>query len=251
MTGVIGELNGGRVFDQTFHFAPGSPQVSAGFKAAVAAITAAGGPAVVIAAPELVAHRVVTGPNKLVAKVFFGTSTTITNSITIGPGTVLFGPDLSVTHFVPATTTNIDTNTQTETFFENDFQATVTHFATYEIDGTVQSIGVVYAAVQPAGFDMGSHFLGELAGEANFGAGGGGESLGPFAFAPDEPKPDIPAALLAYADGPAPSDVAGRYHSWAMPMACERMTMRKGPSPATTARPAGLPAASASASRPA
>jgi hypothetical protein len=50
----------------------------------------------------------------------------------------------------------------------------------------VQSIGVDYTAVQSAGFDMGSHFLGELAGEANFGEGGG-ESLGPFAFAPDEP----------------------------------------------------------------
>jgi len=52
VTGVIGKLNGGRVFDQTFHFAPGSPQVSAGFKAAVAAITAAGGPAIVIGAPR-------------------------------------------------------------------------------------------------------------------------------------------------------------------------------------------------------
>jgi len=128
----------------------------------------------------------------------------------------------------------------------------VTHFATYEIDGRVQPIGVVYTAVQSAGLDMASHFLGELAGEANFGEGGGSESLGPFAFAPEEPKPDIPhRAPRLWRRAGAERRRRALSQLGATPTACGRMTMRKGLPPATTARPEGSPAASASASHPA
>ena len=61
-----------------------------------------------------------------VGKVFDGTTTSVSNTTTIGPGTVLFGTDQLMQFFVVAGNQNINTNTHTETFFENDFQKTIT-----------------------------------------------------------------------------------------------------------------------------
>lgn len=51
-------------------------------------------------------------------KVFLGTSTTVTNSQTFGPGTVLVGSDQSQTFFVAAGNIDINQNTAFESFFE-------------------------------------------------------------------------------------------------------------------------------------
>ena len=62
----------------------------------------------------------------MVGNVSLGTNTTVTNTVTVGPGTVLFGADMSQYFFLPAGNTNIDTNTHSENFYENLFRATVT-----------------------------------------------------------------------------------------------------------------------------
>ena len=48
---------------------------------------------------------------------------TITTDLTIGPGTVLIGADQSMTFFVAAGTSNLNTNTHTETFIHTLFQS--------------------------------------------------------------------------------------------------------------------------------
>lgn len=45
----------------------------------------------------------------------------VTTTQTLGPGITLIGPEQSVTYFVPAGTTNINTNTHTETFLDRLF----------------------------------------------------------------------------------------------------------------------------------
>ena len=63
---------------------------------------------------------------------------------------------------------------------------------------------MVYTAVQSAGFDMGSHFLGELAGEANFGAGDSGETFGPLRYCRDIVAAPVPiqGGYLTPPEGP-------------------------------------------------
>ena len=51
-TQVLGRLNGGTVFNQTFSAAVNDASVQAGFASARLAITASGGPGVVIGAPQ-------------------------------------------------------------------------------------------------------------------------------------------------------------------------------------------------------
>jgi hypothetical protein len=62
VTQLIGRLNHGTIlFDRTFNAAFSTPTVQAGVTAAIAAITSAGGPGVVITGPTLVSHVVTTG----------------------------------------------------------------------------------------------------------------------------------------------------------------------------------------------
>jgi hypothetical protein len=191
-------------FDQSVSAAPGSAQVLALFDQAGAAARAralaiaAGRPFVAImqSAPTLIAsastrgasvlvgHEPITvgGPNVTVFAPGAGStayafpradneSLTITNTITLGPGTVLFGPDLANSAFVPAGTLNIDTNIAYESFFTDSYQATVTNTATYEITVSLilQLIGTIHPALQSASYDLGGRFLRGLGEEGDLG----------------------------------------------------------------------------------
>lgn len=46
----------------------------------------------------------------------------VTTDLSIGPATILIGENQSVTYFVPAGTTNLNTNTHTETFITTTYQ---------------------------------------------------------------------------------------------------------------------------------
>jgi hypothetical protein len=59
----------------------------------------------------------VLGPQGPPTKTSLGTTTTITTILTIGPGTVVDGPDNSLSFFIPAGSTNLDQNTSTDFFF--------------------------------------------------------------------------------------------------------------------------------------
>jgi outer membrane autotransporter protein len=62
VTQLIGRLNHGAIlYDRTFNASFNTPMVQAGVTAAIAAITSAGGPGVVITGPTLVSHVVTTG----------------------------------------------------------------------------------------------------------------------------------------------------------------------------------------------
>jgi hypothetical protein len=62
VTQLIGRLNHGTIlYDRTFNAAFNTPTVQAGVTAAIAAITSAGGPGVLITGPTLVSHMVTTG----------------------------------------------------------------------------------------------------------------------------------------------------------------------------------------------
>ncbi|MFN8018847.1 MAG: hypothetical protein U0P45_12080 [Acidimicrobiales bacterium] len=50
------------------------------------------------------------------------TQESVTTDKSIGPATILIGEDQSVTYFVPAGTTNLNTNTHTETFVHTTYQ---------------------------------------------------------------------------------------------------------------------------------
>jgi hypothetical protein len=62
-----------------------------------------------------------------------GTTDTVTTIPTLGPATILFGDDQSLTFHVLAATENFNTNTAYETSVEDDFQPTVTTTQVYRI----------------------------------------------------------------------------------------------------------------------
>lgn len=59
----------------------------------------------------------------------------ISTDLSIGPGTILIGEDQSQTFFVAQGTTNLNTNTHTETFVHNTYTATTTNVTSYEVVG--------------------------------------------------------------------------------------------------------------------
>lgn len=79
------------------------------------------------------------GPAVLVGSQFTGSAQDITVTITFGPATILIGDNQSQTFFVAAGTVNANGNTHTETFFNDNFQATVTHATDFVFTG--QSCG--------------------------------------------------------------------------------------------------------------
>jgi len=84
----------------------------------------------VLTASSTSTSEVDTGQN-----VFNRNEVSVTTQTTFGPATILIGESQSQTFFVAAGTTNINTNTHTETFVDDLYQRTVQHNATYTIVG--------------------------------------------------------------------------------------------------------------------
>lgn len=132
------------VFDQTVPNAPSSPEVDTLFNQAFAADTAAlnavtlpaGCTNVLVEAPRLVASSDDRAAAVPVGTQFNHSETSVTTTTAIGPATILIGEDQSQTFFVAAGTVNVNTNTHTENFIDDLFQATATHNRTYQVDGT-------------------------------------------------------------------------------------------------------------------
>ena len=133
-TRVIAILNGKQtVLNLTTNHPPGSAEVTALLSQAIAALRNAGGQQ--ISSPVL-AQAYSVGSSVYIGRTSAGSSQTVSNSVTIGPGTVLYGSDQSQTLFVPAGHTNVNTNTHNESFFTDNYQPTTTYIATYVVTAT-------------------------------------------------------------------------------------------------------------------
>jgi hypothetical protein len=273
-TEIIGRLNGGTVFDQTFNAAFGDPIVQAGVNAARAAITAAGGPGVVIVGPTLVSST--TALQNSTSTTLFthtGTNTTVSTQQTIGPGTLFIGgvpppcpsiaalpsttrPSLAAcpgqpnTFFVAAGTTNINTNTHSQYFVDESISTTNTFLTAevYTLIGTTQAIGFAHTSVISGAFDLATRFLRRLGDESDLdGPDGLANGAGaPLAFAPSNVRDDLPPQLLAYAAMPtkapaaAPAAPASRYLAWAEGYGVWSRTAAQGTTPGDERRAAGV-----------
>lgn len=195
-TQIIGRLLGGTpLYDQTFATAFADPSVQSGVTAARAAITAAGGPGVIIGDPVRTASTTT-------STTVTGASTyslagpgveTVTSVTTFGPATILTGA-LSTCNIssLPSTTrptcttggTSVDLvdadenfNTITDTVYTiNETRTdtvTDTLRETYELNGQVVAVGTIHAEVQSGLFDLGGRLLGRLAGPMAANAGWG------------------------------------------------------------------------------
>ncbi|MGV3490975.1 MAG: autotransporter outer membrane beta-barrel domain-containing protein [Devosia sp.] len=188
-TQVIGRLQGGApLYDQTFAVAFSDPLVQAGLDSAYAAVSAGGGPGVVIGSAQLTASSTTTTSNSV-------TVYSLVSSVEQAPAVVMtFGPDdilvgqLSECDLseLPSTTAPTCTTLGTpyalapgETNFNEiintlltiDRDTTVTEtttiFEQYTITGVVQAVGVVHAAVQSGALDAGGRFLRTVGDAAN------------------------------------------------------------------------------------
>ncbi len=93
-----------------------------------------------------------------------GVEVAFTLAKSFGPGTILVGPDQSVTVFIPPSTTNTNANVHSEHFYAVNYQATALSLAEYEVLSTVylQLIGTIHPDVQRTGEDFSSAFLKKL-----------------------------------------------------------------------------------------
>ena len=137
-TRVTAVLDGVVVFDQTVNAAPGSPEVQALEAHAVAAVT---GPGCAITGQGVTGSRGSTGST--ISDQVTGTETAVTTQTTFGPGTILIGEDQSQTFFVADGTTNVNTNTHTETFVSR------TTTTTYLNSQVRQTVGTCAPPQQP------------------------------------------------------------------------------------------------------
>ena len=144
----------------------------------------------------------VLGPPTASTKVFVGTTTTVTLQITIGPGTVLYGPDQSLQLFVPVGSENFNTNTAFENFFE-----IMTGLRSMTSQGVNWLSGDLYAAFQTAMFDGNFSFIDSLFDHAhNAGGGTSASSVTPMQYA--EVRFDEDGRMLG-ADGDMPANALG------------------------------------------
>jgi uncharacterized protein with beta-barrel porin domain len=273
-TEIIGRLNGGTVFDQTFNAAFSDPVVQAGVNAARAAITAAGGPGVVIVGPNLVSSTT-TLQNSTSTTLFTqtGTNTTVSTQQTIGPGTILIGgtpppcPSIAAlpsatrpttagclsqpnTFFVAPGTSNINTNTHSQYFVDEAISTTNTFLTAevYALIGATRAIGFAHTSVISGAFDLATRFLRRLGDESDFDDNGVLNGPGaPLAFAPaDNARDDLPPQLLAYAAMPTkapaapPGAPATRYLAWAEGYGLWSRTAAQGAFPGDDRRAAGI-----------
>jgi len=123
-TRVAVVVDGVVVLDQTVAGPASSPAAQAALSQAAAPLAGACS----VAGPFTSTADTV-GPAVHVGDVFTGSTQDMTATTTFGPATILIGPDQSITFFVAAGTLNVNTNTHTESFFDQNFQATVTHAA--------------------------------------------------------------------------------------------------------------------------
>ena len=87
-TELVGKLDGGTIlYDHTFNSAFNAPEVQSGVTAAMAAITTAGGPGVVITSPKLVSHTVTTSTASSSVYTVAAVATSQTAATYVGPGT--------------------------------------------------------------------------------------------------------------------------------------------------------------------
>jgi uncharacterized protein with beta-barrel porin domain len=270
-TEIIGRLNGGTVFDQTFNAAFGDPVVQAGVNAARAAITTAGGPGVVIVGPNLVSSTT-TLQNSTSTTVFTlnHTETSVTTTVTIGPGTILIGgvappcpsitalpsatrpvacPGQTNSFFVAAGTSNVNTNTHSQYFVDEAISTTSTFLTAevYALIGTTQAIGFAHTSVISGAFDLATRFLRRLGDESDLDDGVLNGSGAPLAFAPaGTMRDDLPPQLLAYAAMPTkapaavPAAPATRYLAWAEGYGVWSRTAAQGTIPGDERRAAGV-----------
>jgi hypothetical protein len=193
-TRIIGRLQGGVLFDQTYPVAFTDPLAQSGVSAAMLAITTIGGPGVVIAAPvrtqrtESLVSSVSTSTFSLNRTEQAATSETIAGSASLptyligGFNQAGLGPCEAVIATLPSTTRPVcgpDTRTPLaapantfitnalidNTHFVDEARAqtdTWLIFEQWEVNGTVVAIGTVHAAVQSALFDQSGRLLGRL-----------------------------------------------------------------------------------------
>ncbi len=198
-TQIIGRLQGGTIFDQSYPVPFADPAAQAGLASARMAITTHGGPGVVINAPvrtqrtetltSSVASRFTlnrtdeattvdfqSGPSTLQVGGFYvfrpnDVQGPCSAAIAALPATTrpVCGPDTRTPFNIVAGTANINT-LLTRTFFVDetrDQTDTNRIFEQYELNGTVVAIGTVHAAVQSGLFDRGGWLLGRMgAGDA-------------------------------------------------------------------------------------
>ncbi len=136
-------------FDETLPAPFADPAVQAAVVAARNSLLANGVLPANIIGPDLIASSSTTGPSTMASNVLLGTNITVTQTTSLGPGTILIGDDQSVTFFVAAGTTNVNTNTAFESFYQNDFQATTTNAAAYQVTGQLLDLAAVPIPLGP------------------------------------------------------------------------------------------------------
>ena len=193
-TQVLGRLNGGTVFNQTFAAAVNDASVQAGFASARLAITASGGPGVVIGTPQRLSSTTTTATTSSSIYSLAG-QTSVTDSVltfgTVAGTTIITGArsTCNVSGLPSATQptcinggtplvagifdTNLNLNTTTTSTIDTATTNTTTTTLSevWAIDGTVRQMGTGHSAVQPVAFDIGDIFLARMLapGQANLG----------------------------------------------------------------------------------
>lgn len=176
---MLGRLNGGTIFDQTFAVAAGDASVQAGFTAARLAVTILGGPGVVIGAPHLVSSSTTSVTTSSSLYSLAGSSVTSDTVETFGPNVIMTGARSTCnvgtlpSATKPTCTTGgtpyalavgeVNYNTITTTNYSIDSATTnittTTLSEVWAVDGTVRQIGTAHAATQAVSFDIGDIFL--------------------------------------------------------------------------------------------
>lgn len=172
-TQILGTLNGGTLYDQTFALPYADQAVQDGQSAAILAITSAGGPGVIIGTPVLTAtSQTVTSSTTTTTYSLADTQTSVRTDILFGPGTVQTGqltectgisglpgttapscgPGSPVTYVVGDDEANFNTVLNTTYLIDQDTVVTqeLELFEQYTISGYVQAVGSEHAAAVSA-----------------------------------------------------------------------------------------------------
>lgn len=265
-TQVLGRLNGGTVFDQVFAVPVSNAAVQSAFSAARLAVTAQGGPGVVVGAPRLLSSTITTTAGATVYSLA-GTSQSVHVDVLFGPGTIRIG-QISTCNvsMLPSTTRPTCTNLggtlrpvgDNETNFNDIFTtnyaintatgATTTTVAeVYAVDGTTRAIGTSSAAVISGAYDLVSRFMRRLSDEDVEGGSAVGAGGAPLGFAPSSEtiRRDLPPELLAYGSASRfrkapPMEEAPRYKGWAEGYGLWSRTSAQGSIVGDERRAAGL-----------
>lgn len=228
-TRVTGQISGGAiVYDQTFAAPVADPAVVAGFSDATLAVTSSGGPGVVVLAPILVerSETLLDTQTDTVRTVVGTPVETFTfalrvggNGISLPFGRLVGAPGSNTGEFglcdtadrgdglpggcgfeetvivVPfgADVLNFNTNTHIDILETVTTTETWRIFEHWQVQGTVQAVGTVNAAIRSGGYDMNARFLRRLmAQDAGQPATLGGV---PLAYAPESERTPASGAI--------------------------------------------------------